>query len=178
MSRSFPHSVWRNPLEPAHHLGSLLRLGACIALCFVAAWIGNRLSGSEPGPWYASINKPAWTPPGALIGAVWTVLYTLMGVSLWLLLRAGREPARNARPVLIAFGVQWFFNCIWSGLFFGLQSPGLALIWIVLLLASIVVTIIAARPVSRAAAWLLAPYAAWVAFATFLNATLWWMNRG
>jgi tryptophan-rich sensory protein len=102
----------------------------------------------------------------------------LMGVSLWLLLRAGREPARNARPALIAFGVQWFFNCIWSGLFFGLQSPGLALIWIVLLLASIVVTIIAARPVSRAAAWLLAPYAAWVAFATFLNATLWWMNRG
>ncbi|MDX2016575.1 MAG: TspO/MBR family protein [Planctomycetota bacterium] len=171
-------SRWRAPHEPAHHVGQLLWLLYAIVQCFAAAWIGNLLSGSEPGPWYASIDKPSWTPPGGVIGAVWTVLYTLMGVSLWLLLRAAREPARHTRPALVAFGVQWFFNAIWSGLFFGLRSPGLALIWIVLLLASILVTIAAARPVSRAAAWLLVPYAAWVAFATVLNATLWWLNRG
>ncbi len=148
-----------------------------VALC---AWLLASYSAAatgaffSPGEWYASLNKPSWNPPGWVFGPVWTALYTMMAVAAWLVWRRGGFAAQR-RP-LAWFLVQLGLNAAWTPVFFGLQRPDLALVVIVLLWLAIVGTIRAFRPVSRPAAWLLAPYLAWVSFATVLNATLWQMN--
>lgn len=148
-----------------------------VALCawllasYAAAATGAFFS---PGEWYASLNKPSWNPPGWVFGPVWTALYTMMAVAAWLVWRRGGFAAQR-RP-LAWFLVQLGLNAVWTPMFFGLQRPDLALVVIVLLWGAIAGTIRAFRPVSRPAAWLLAPYLAWVSFATVLNATLWQMN--
>ena len=126
--------------------------------------------------WYASIAKPSWNPPNWLFGPVWTTLYILIGVSAWRVSRAGGF-ARD-RAALALFLVQWVFNFAWSGCFFGLRSPGLALVEIACLWLLIVATIVRFRRHDTAAAVLLVPYLAWVSFAAALNAALWQLNRG
>jgi tryptophan-rich sensory protein len=128
-----------------------------------------------PGEWYAALNKPSWNPPSWLFGPVWTVLYTMMAVAAWLVWKRGGF-AQQRLP-LTAFLVQMVLNAAWSPLFFGAQQPALALVNILLLFAAIVWTMVEFFPVHRIATALLAPYLAWVSFATVLNATLWWMNR-
>ncbi len=126
--------------------------------------------------WYFKIRRPSWTPPGWLFGPTWTVIYVLIGISAWRVWRVGglrRDPV-----ALGLFAGQWVFNFAWTGLFFGLKRPDIALAEIVVLLALIAAT---ARRVKRhdgPAAWLLLPYLGWVAFATALNAAFWWLNRG
>lgn len=124
-----------------------------------------------PGEWYASLNKPSWNPPAWIFGPVWTMLYTMMAVAAWLVWRRGG----GQRPLGL-YCVHLVLNATWSPLFFGLKMPGAAFAEILLLLASIVATALTFRRVSRAAAWLFVPYIAWVAFASFLNFTLWRLN--
>jgi tryptophan-rich sensory protein len=100
-----------------------------------------------------------------------------MGIALYLIWRAGASGQHN-RQTLIWFTIQLVLNALWSFLFFGFQRLGLALVEIVLMWIAIVITIRAAFPLSRWAAVLLLPYLAWVTFATLLNASLWWLNRG
>lgn len=129
-----------------------------------------------PGEWYASLRKPAWNPPGWIFGPVWTALYTMMAVAAWMVWRHGGFTAQR-RPLAL-FLLQLALNAAWTPLFFGWHRPGLAFAEIVLLWLAIAATLVAFRPVSRAAAWLLAPYLAWVSFATVLNLTLWRLNAG
>ena len=129
-----------------------------------------------PGEWYASLKKPSWNPPGWIFGPVWTALYTMMAVAAWLIWRRGCWAAQR-RPLTL-FLVQLALNAAWTPLFFGWHRPRLAFADIVLLWLAILATLVAFRPVSRAAAWLLAPYLAWVSFATVLNLTLWRLNTG
>ena len=150
---------------------SLLGLCAWLLLCFAAALPG---AWSMPGEWYAGLNKPSWTPPGWLIGRVWSVLYTMMAVSVWLVWIKGGLAAQR-RPLGI-FGFQLALNAIWTPLFFGLRRPDLAFAEILLLWAAIVWSIAAFHRVDRLAAALLWPYLAWVSFAAVLNGTLWRMN--
>ena len=125
-----------------------------------------------PGPWYAAHAKPAWTPPSWLFGPVWTVLYVMIAMAAWLV---WRERQRVDSPLLL-WGAQLALNGVWSWLFFGLERPGLAALDIVVLLVTITITVIAFARVSRVAALLLAPYLAWVAFATALNIAIWHLN--
>jgi translocator protein len=118
----------------------------------------------EPGPWYESISKPSWTPPGSVFGPVWTLLYIAIAISGWL---AWREAEGRSSPALVLWAVQLLLNAAWSWLFFGLHAPLLALAGIVALLMVIVGFIIVTR--SRLAAGLFLPYALWVAFAALLN---------
>lgn len=127
-----------------------------------------------PGEWYATLRKPSWNPPAWVFGPVWTALYTMMAVAAWLVWRRGGWAAQR-RPLAL-FLVQLALNAGWTPLFFGLKSPGLALAEIGLLWLAIVGTLIAFARVSRAAAWLLAPYLAWVSFAAALNFALWRLN--
>lgn len=124
--------------------------------------------------WYASLNKPPWTPPGWVFAPVWTTLYAAMGVAAWLVWRRGGW--RQQRLPLIVFLVQLALNFVWSPIFFGLQQITWALVDIVALWLLIVMTIRVFGRVRRAAAWLLAPYLAWVSFATVLNAAIVSMN--
>jgi translocator protein len=158
--------------HPSPGLGkSILGLCGWLLLCFAAAAPGALFM---PGDWYAVLNKPAWNPPGWLFGPVWSALYAMMAVAAWLVWRNGGFAAR--RGPLGLFLAQLVLNAAWTPLFFGLQRPGVAFAEILLLWLAIAATLAAFRPVSRTAAWLLAPYLAWVTFAAVLNGTLWRLN--
>jgi len=129
-----------------------------------------------PGEWYASLEKPSWNPPNWIFGPAWTALYAMMAVAAWLVWRRGGFAAQ-ALP-LAAFLVQLLLNALWSWLFFGLKNPGLAFAEIVALWVAIATTLLLFRRPSATAAWLLAPYLAWVTFASLLNFTLWRLNAG
>lgn len=150
---------------------SAFALAGWLLLCFAAAALGSQFS---PGDWYASLRKPPWNPPDWLFGPVWTALYTMMAVAAWLVWRQGGW--NKQRKPLLLFLAQLVLNAAWTPLFFGLRRPDVAFAAIALLWLAIAATLLAFRPVSRAAAWLLAPYLAWVSFAAALNFTLWRLN--
>ncbi|MCU0303913.1 MAG: tryptophan-rich sensory protein [Thermoanaerobaculales bacterium] len=126
--------------------------------------------------WYPTLVKPGFNPPAWVFGPVWTVLYLMMGVAAYLVWRRGLD-TEGVRIALTAFVVQLALNGLWSVLFFGLRSPGLALVEIVVLWITIAGTTALFHRVVPAAAVLLLPYLAWVSFAALLNASLWWLNR-
>lgn len=150
-------------------------LAVFVALCLGVAALGGLFTSSTVGTWYTTLDKPPWNPPSWVFGPVWTTLYLMMAAAGWLVWR--RASWSGARRALGLFGVQLALNLAWSALFFGLERPDLALIDIVLLLAAIAATIHAFRVHSVAASLLLAPYLAWVAYATTLNAAIWELNR-
>ena len=146
-----------------------LRLLFFLAITFAVASFGALFM---PGPWYAALEKPAWTPPSWLFGPVWTVLYVMIAVAGWLV---WQRESRVGTP-LVLWGAQLALNGVWSWLFFGLERPGLAALDIVVLLVLIATTALAFMRVSRVAALLLVPYLAWVGFATALNIAIWRLN--
>jgi benzodiazapine receptor len=152
-------------------LRATLSLLGWILLCFLPATLGALFM---PGDWYASLQKPTWNPPGWVFGPVWSTLYLLMGISVWLVWMRGGFTAHR-RPLSL-FLVQLALNAAWTPLFFGLQRPDLALVEIMVLWGAILWTIREFWRINRWASALLWPYLLWVSFATILNATLWWMN--
>jgi tryptophan-rich sensory protein len=148
---------------------SLVRLVVCVVLCLGVGAVGSLFTTPEIPTWYASLNKPAWTPPNGVFPIVWTTLYAMMAVTLWLLWE--RVPPSPARSTALGwFLVQLTLNAIWSPIFFGAHATVTALIVIALLLVAIVMTIRATWPLHRPAAMLLFPYLAWIAYASTLNA--------
>ena len=145
-------------------------------ICFAAAAIGGTATGSSLGTWYQSLRKPALTPPGWVFGPVWTILYSFMAIAAWLVWRRGRG-TKAGRRAMIFFSAQLALNALWSILFFGLQLPGAALVDIGLLWASIVGWLVASWRLDRRAAFLIAPYLAWVSFAAYLNFQIWRLNQ-
>lgn len=158
-------------LQPISRSRSVLALCGFLLACFAAASLGALFM---PGEWYGSLRKPSWNPPGWLFGPVWSTLYTLMAVAAWLVWKRGGFAAQ-AKPLGL-FLAQLVLNAAWTPLFFGLHWMGLAFAEIIVLWLAIAATIAAFWSVSRVAAWLLAPYLAWVGFAAVLNGTLWWLN--
>jgi translocator protein len=126
--------------------------------------------------WYQTIQKPSWNPPNWIFGPVWTTLYVMMGISLFLVWK--EDTSTELKKIAIGlFSVQLILNFFWSFIFFGQQQPGWALIEIVALWIFILLTIFAFAQVNKTAAWLLVPYISWVSFATILNYTIWQLNR-
>jgi benzodiazapine receptor len=152
---------------------SILGLAGWLVITFAAAWIGSRYM---PGAWYALLAKPSWNPPNSVFGPVWTVLYVLMAVAAWLVWR--KAGLSGAGPALIVFVIQLVLNVMWSYLFFGLHRPDAAFVDIVALWMAILVVMILFWRVDWVAGGLMAPYAVWVAFASYLNFVLWRLNRG
>jgi benzodiazapine receptor len=149
-------------------------LAVSIAVCFGAAGVGSMLTTPSIGGWYVTLLKPPWTPPNWLFGPVWSLLYLAMAIAAWLVWR--REGFPHGASALNLFGVQLVLNVCWSAIFFWAHRPGLAFAEIILLWLLILATMVAFRPLSRAAAWLLAPYLLWVAFAAALNFSIWRLN--
>jgi len=145
-------------------------LGIFVALVALTALFGAQF---EPGPWYESLRKPPLNPPNWVFGPVWSVLYLAIAVAGWLV---WRDRPASAGP-LVLWGSQLVLNAAWSLLFFGLHLPGLALVEIMLLLALLIATTVAFFRVRKVAALLFCPYVAWVCFAAYLNAGLWYLNR-
>lgn len=127
----------------------------------------------QPGAWYEALRKPPGTPPDWLFGPVWTVLYLAIAVAAWRVWRARPGPS----TAIVLWGAQLALNAAWSWLFFGLERPGLALLDIGALLGLLAFTTAAFLEVDRTAGLLFIPYVAWVGYATYLNAGLWWLGR-
>ena len=144
-----------------------------LALFIVLVLGGGMLIGvtTLPGGWYGGLIKPSFNPPDWVFAPVWTLLYLLIAIAGW------RTWQRNSRSAaMTAWFIQLGLNFIWSPVFFGAHRIGLALAIIVALLAAILSFIATAWSRDHLASWLFVPYAAWVAFATVLNAAVWRLN--
>lgn len=150
-----------------------LKLVASLAVAFSAAVIGSAVSAQNIPTWYAALEKPVLNPPNFIFGPVWTVLYVLIGLSLYLF---WTSVGRGKWSGYIAFGVQMVLNALWSVVFFGLQLPLFGVFVIVLLDIMVVVTIVLFYEKSRKAAYLLVPYLLWILFATYLTISIWLLN--
>ena len=150
-------------------LRSFALAAVCILVPLVSGAAVGILTMSGVTEWYATLNKPWFTPPDYVFGPVWTILYILMGISLYLVLILGWEN-ETVKTGVVLFAAQLGVNLLWSLLFFGLHSPLAGLACILVLLALIVATIITFSRLSKPAAVLLIPYLAWVCIATALNA--------
>jgi benzodiazapine receptor len=146
----------------------IFRLTCSIIICQLAGVVGSIFTISAIPTWYASLNKPWFTPPNWLFGPVWLTLYTLMGISLYLVWSKGFKK-KKAKIALGIFAIQLGLNALWSFLFFGLQSPLLGLAGIIPLWIFIALSIWAFYRVDKKAACILIPYIMWVTVATALN---------
>ena len=147
----------------------------CIAIPLLAGAIGSIFTMEAIPTWYATLQKPSFSPPAWVFGPVWTTLFILMGIALFIVVKdgIGTVPVRHA---VAFFAAQILVNTLWSFVFFGLRSPFLGLIDILLLVVLIAGTMVTFYRVSKVAAWLLAPYLCWVSFATAVNAAVWVLN--
>ena len=158
-------------------LGDIIRLVVSMAVCLCAGGLGAVFTaGKNLNDWYGQLHKPWFNPPSWVFGPVWTLLYILMGVAVFLVWQKGTD-RRPVRMALGVFALQLALNALWTPLFFGLHWIGAALVEIVVLWLAILATVVAFRRVSRPAARCLYPYIGWVSFAAILNASLWWLNR-
>ena len=156
---------------------NIVKLLVSIIICQLAGLIGSLATTPAIPVWYASLRKPAFTPPSWLFAPVWIVLFLLMGCALFLVWRQDVSiPA--VKSALVMFAVQLILNVLWSFAFFGLRSPLAGLVVICVLWIMIVATIIAFFKVSTIAGVLLIPYILWVSYAAVLNAAIFTINRG
>ena len=151
----------------------IFRLILAIVICELAGVIGSVFTAGSVSTWYVTLAKPVFNPPNWLFGPVWTLLYLLMGISLWLV---WRSKSKFKSIAILFFSIQLLLNILWSIIFFGLKSILGALIEIILLWALIIITIILFHRISKTAAWILLPYILWVTFAAILNFSIWLLN--
>jgi len=144
-----------------------VKLIASIVISFVAGAVGSLATISNIPTWYAELEKPLLNPPNFVFGPVWTMLYLLMGVALYLVWTS--KAAKSKAVAYAAFVAQLVLNALWSLVFFGLHSPELGILVIILLIGAIVATMVTFYRFSKPAAYLLIPYLLWVCFATYLT---------
>lgn len=139
----------------------------------LAGGIGAFFTTPNISTWYASLEKPSFNPPNFIFAPVWTTLFLLMGISLYLI---WSKEKGNKKIALIFFSIQLILNTLWSILFFGLQNPFLAFIEIIILWTFILLTSLKFYRLNKTAAFLLTPYLLWVSFAAVLNFTIFRIN--
>jgi tryptophan-rich sensory protein len=144
---------------------NITKLIVSIAIPLIAGFAGSIFTTKSIPNWYATIQKPSFNPPNWIFGPVWTLLFIMMGIALYLVWTSGK--ADNA--ALWIFGIQLALNLLWSIIFFGLHSPLWAFVDIIALWLAILATIISFYSVSATASYLLIPYILWASFATILN---------
>jgi translocator protein len=142
--------------------------------CLAVGGLGGRWTAPQIPGWYQTLTKPSFNPPGWIFGPVWTTLYILMAVAAW---RVTESPESRLRTLGIAlFVLQLALNLAWSWIFFHKHAIGMAAVEVALLWCAIGATTLVFSRVSASAAWLMAPYWAWVTFASILNAAIWRLN--
>ncbi len=152
-------------------MNSIISLVVSLVVCFAAAFVGTRYL---PDEWFRNLKKPSWNPPNWLFAPVWTLLYALMAIAAW---RVWEQVGVKSVLILTLFVVQLGLNAAWTWIFFGLHRLDRAFVDIVVLWVLIAATLIGFWQVDEWAGLLLLPYLAWVTFASFLNLTIWRINR-
>jgi len=155
---------------------NILKLVLSIAVCQGAGLIGTIFTVSSIESWYNLLNQPSFRPPNFLFGPVWTILYTLMGISLYWIWTVGTKK-KEVRKALKLFAVHLVFNATWSIVFFGMHNIPLSLINILVLWILIIMVMIKFYRIDKKASLILLPYLAWVSFATILNYNIFLLNR-
>jgi len=145
-----------------------------VALSFGAGAIGSVFTQRAIPDWYMTLAKPSFTPPSAVFGPVWSLLYFLMGTAAWLVWKTDGSKLKSVGLAL--FLTQLVFNAGWSILFFGLHLIGAAFAEIIALWALILATTVVFWSVRSLAGWLMVPYLVWVSFAAVLNFSIWRLN--
>jgi len=156
-------------------INNIVKLIIALIICQLAGLVGSMFTSPSLYTWYVYLEKPSFTPPNWLFSPVWVILFVFMGIVLYLLWKNFLKE-RAVRVALVWFGGQLGLNILWSIIFFGLKTPFLAWLEILLLWVAILVTIIKAIKVSKVAAVLLVPYFGWVSFAAVLNFYIWALN--
>ena len=156
-------------------MSNTAKLVICIVLTVGLGSLGGIFTASEIQGWYLHLNKPSWNPPNWLFAPVWTTLYLLMGIALYLVWKTPAD-ADTKRWAVIVFVVQFVLNFLWSYIFFREHQLGWAFVEIIVMWLAILCTIIGFSRINKIAAWLLVPYISWVSFAAILNYTVWQLN--
>ena len=151
---------------------NLPKLILSIGICLLAGGLGTIFTTSAIPSWYATLNKPPFSPPNWIFAPVWTTLYILMGIALYLVLSAKGK----VQSAVTVFGIQLVLNASWSIIFFGMRNPILALVDIAALWVAIVLTIKSFYKINKLAGNLLLPYLVWVTFASILNLSIVLLN--
>ena len=154
----------------------LIGISFFVILCLSIGGLSGFITQAAIPTWYADLEKPFFTPPNWLFAPVWTILYCLIGIAAGLVWSKGSHH-RWVKTALYHFGAQLIVNGLWSIVFFGLKSPGIALLVIGLLLYLVIKTIYWFKIVNRPSAYLLYPYLLWVSFASFLNLGIYYLNN-
>ena len=147
-------------------------LAGFIILCLAVGGVSGFVTVQSVQEWYPTLNKPFFNPPSWIFGPVWTLLYIMMAVAAWRVWLEGSV----AKPALNLFFIQLVLNFFWTIIFFGMKNIGLALVEIIALWIMIALTLRAFMKIAKPAGWMMAPYLAWVSFATLLNASIWRLN--
>ena len=134
-----------------------------------AGVIGSFFTSDAIPTWYAELAKPGFNPPNWIFGPMWTALYILQGIALYLILTTRHA---NKSKAIGVFATQIIANTLWSIIFFGAKSPMWAFVNIIILLGLILWTIKLFGTIKPIAAKLLIPYLLWVSFAAILNASI------
>jgi tryptophan-rich sensory protein len=151
------------------------KLLGSLAITFFAGWLGSLLTTPSIKTWYINLNRTGFVPPDWLFAPIWTILFCLMAVSLYIIW-SGRGKKKARAQAIQLFSCQLMANVIWSGIFFGLHNIGLAFIEIIILLILITYCMFVFYRLNKIAGWLMFPYFLWVSFAITLNFSLWLAN--
>ncbi|MBK6936983.1 MAG: tryptophan-rich sensory protein [Chitinophagaceae bacterium] len=157
-------------------MNNTLKMIIAVAIPVIVGGLSGFFTVTGADSWYQTINKPSWNPPGWIFGPVWTTLYILMGIALFIVWKTDATGSVKKYAVLL-FAAQMLLNFFWSFIFFSQQQPGWAFAEIVMLWILIFLTIFAFARINNTAAWLLVPYISWVSFAAILNYTIWQLNK-
>jgi len=150
-------------------------ISIAVVICLAIGFLSSFATQSSVNDWFVTLNKPSFNPPNWLFAPVWTVLYTMMGLSAGIVWAKGFHHLW-VKTALYHFGFQLLVNATWSIVFFGLKAPFWGLIVIIALLILLALTIRWFSVVSKLAAFLLIPYFLWICFATALNYKIWDLN--
>lgn len=175
-----------------------IKLITSIIICELAGVVGAVFTTPEIDSWYKILKRPAASPPNWVFGPVWTTLFILMGISLYLVWDKKWQPKNKTGAedykmnplskkffsgkwkeinIALIFVTQLILNVLWSFIFFGMHSVDVAFFEILMLWFAIIFTIINFYRVSKTAALLLIPYILWVSLATVLNFYIWVLNK-
>jgi len=154
---------------------NVIKLIFSISICQFAGVVGSIFTSPSIPVWYATLQKPYFSPPNWIFAPVWILLFTLMGISLYLILKENLND-RTVKIGIAIFSFQLILNISWSFLFFTFQNILYALFEIIILWFAILLTIYQFWKINKKSSYLLIPYLLWVTFAAILNFTIWILN--
>jgi len=155
---------------------NLSKLIIAVVVCELVGVVGSFFTIPAISSWYLGLVKPRLSPPNWIFAPVWTTLFLLMGIALFLIWARPFAGPKERKRALAIFGIQLALNVLWSIIFFGWHNPAAAFFDIVALWLAILASVISFGKIFRPAAYLLLPYIFWVSFAVYLNFAIWRLN--